>query len=41
MADLAEHFVARARKYLSSSYLPKIESCLERLTDEDVGWRGK
>ena len=39
MTDIAEHFIARARAYLSSSYLPKIERCLEALTDEDIWWR--
>jgi uncharacterized damage-inducible protein DinB len=39
MTDVAEHFIAEARRYLSSSYLPKIERCLEVLTDEDVWWR--
>jgi len=37
--DLAENFIASARSYLTSDYLPKIERCLERLTDEDVWWR--
>lgn len=39
MNDLAEEFIARARAYLGSNYLPKIERCLERLTDEDIWWR--
>ncbi len=39
MTDVAENFVARARDFLGSDYLPKIERCLERLTDEDVWWR--
>ncbi len=34
-----EHFVEKARGYLSASYLPKIERSLEELTDEDVWWR--
>lgn len=38
MTDVSEHFIAKARSYLSASYLPKIERCLEALTDEDV-WR--
>ncbi|HVF54900.1 MAG TPA: DinB family protein [Pyrinomonadaceae bacterium] len=38
MSDVAEHFIAEARRYLTSVYLPKIERCLEELTDEDV-WR--
>lgn len=39
MNDLADNFVASARQYLGSDYIGKIESCLERLTDEDVWWR--
>jgi uncharacterized damage-inducible protein DinB len=38
MTDIAQHFINEARSYLSAKYLPKIESCLESLTDEDV-WR--
>ncbi|HEX8774359.1 MAG TPA: DinB family protein [Pyrinomonadaceae bacterium] len=32
-------FVARARSFLAGDYLPKIERCLEELTDTDVWWR--
>ncbi|HEX8143209.1 MAG TPA: DinB family protein [Pyrinomonadaceae bacterium] len=32
-------FVAKARSYLAGDYLPKIERCLEQLTDEAVWWR--
>ena len=32
-------FIAQGREFLSRDYLPKIESCLERLTDEDIWWR--
>lgn len=39
MTDLAEHFIAEARAYLSSNYLPRIERCLEKLNDDDVWWR--
>jgi uncharacterized damage-inducible protein DinB len=39
VTEIAEHFIAKARSYISSSYLPKIERCLETLTDEDVWWR--
>src|SRR4029077_11781605 len=31
--------IADARRLLSQEYLPKIERCLERLTDEQVWWR--
>ena len=39
MADIANLFIAESRKFLSSDYLPKIERCLEVLSDEDVWWR--
>jgi uncharacterized damage-inducible protein DinB len=39
MADLAVSFIAESRAFLSSDYLPKIERCLEVLSDEDVWWR--
>lgn len=39
MSDVAHHFIDEARLYLGAKYLPKIESCLELLTDEDVWWR--
>jgi uncharacterized damage-inducible protein DinB len=39
MTDIAEHFIAQSREFLSSDYLPKIERCLEVLSDEDVWWR--
>ncbi|HEX7317752.1 MAG TPA: DinB family protein [Pyrinomonadaceae bacterium] len=32
-------FLAEARRHLVEDYLPKIERCLERLTDEQVWWR--
>jgi uncharacterized damage-inducible protein DinB len=32
-------FVDRALEYLLDHYLPKIERCLERLTDEQIWWR--
>ena len=37
--DAAQTFIARARAYLSGDYLPKIERCLEKLSDEEVWWR--
>jgi uncharacterized damage-inducible protein DinB len=39
MTDIAKHFIAESRAFLSSDYLPKIERCLAALTDEDVWWR--
>jgi uncharacterized damage-inducible protein DinB len=37
--EIANAFVAQARALLSTDYLPKIERCLEKLTDEEVWWR--
>ncbi|MCA1621695.1 MAG: DUF1572 domain-containing protein [Acidobacteria bacterium] len=40
MADeTGRAFLAEARRRLSEDYLPKIERCLGRLTDEQVWWR--
>src|ERR687886_453932 len=39
MADIAKLFIDESRVFLSSNYLPKIERCLEVLSDEDVWWR--
>ena len=36
---VSQAFVAQARTLLSDEYLPKIERCLESLTDEQVWWR--
>jgi uncharacterized damage-inducible protein DinB len=37
--EVPEAFIAHARSLLMSDYLPKIERCLERLTDADAWWR--
>ncbi len=39
MKEIAEHFINESREFLSAKYLPKIERCLEQLTDEDIWWR--
>jgi len=39
MTDITQEFLAKSRSLLLSDYLPKIERCLEHLTDEDVWWR--
>jgi uncharacterized damage-inducible protein DinB len=39
MNDVAQTFIAQARAYLREDYLPKIERCLEQLSDENVWWR--
>jgi uncharacterized damage-inducible protein DinB len=38
-ADAGAAFISNARQFLKEEYLPKIERCLERLTDEQVWWR--
>jgi uncharacterized damage-inducible protein DinB len=37
--DTARQFIADSRAFLAKDYLPKIERCLDTLTDEDVWWR--
>jgi uncharacterized damage-inducible protein DinB len=37
--DVAPAFIQHAREFLRDEYLPKIERCLERLTDEQIWWR--
>src|SRR2546421_2683890 len=37
--DVSRAFIQNARQLLKEEYLPKIERCLERLTDEQVWWR--
>lgn len=39
MPDTGDAFVLKARSLLKSDYLPKIESCLERLSDKEIWWR--
>ncbi len=39
MSDAAQAFIIKARSYLIEDYLPKIERCLEQLSDEQVWWR--
>jgi len=39
MTDISQSFVACSRAYFSDEYLPKIERCLELLTDEQIWWR--
>ena len=36
---IAEAFIAKARSLLSADYLPKIERCLEHLSEDDIWWR--
>lgn len=39
MSATGRAFLEEARRHLREDYLPKIERCLERLTDEQVWWR--
>ena len=37
--NVSQGFIEKARELLKEEYLPKIERCVERLTDEQVWWR--
>lgn len=37
--NVARAFIQQAREFLRYEYLPKIERCLEKLTDEQIWWR--
>jgi uncharacterized damage-inducible protein DinB len=39
MNEISQTFIASARSYFTEDYLPKIERCLELLTDEQIWWR--
>jgi uncharacterized damage-inducible protein DinB len=39
VTDISGLFVAKSRSLLMSDYMPKIERCLGRLSDEEVWWR--
>ena len=38
-SDVSRAFIQNARQLLKEEYFPKIERCLERLTDEQAWWR--
>ncbi|HEY6230395.1 MAG TPA: DinB family protein [Pyrinomonadaceae bacterium] len=38
-ADLSHAFIEKARQLIAQEYLPKIESCVARLTDQQIWWR--
>lgn len=38
-STISRAFLDRASEFLLSDYLPKIERCLEKLTDEQIWWR--
>jgi hypothetical protein len=37
--ETAREFISESRTYLVGEYLPKIERCLEQLSDEQIWWR--
>lgn len=39
MNDTGQEFISRSRYHLTQDFLPKIERCLDRLTDEQIWWR--
>ena len=39
MSDIGKAFVARSRYHLVEDFLPKIEHCLEKLSNEQIWWR--
>lgn len=39
MSDIGQAFLARSRYHLAEDFLPKIERCLEKLSDEQIWWR--
>lgn len=39
MSDIGQAFIARSRYHLAKDFLPKIERCLEKLSDEQIWWR--
>src|SRR2546423_14834865 len=39
MNDIGQEFIERSRYHFIQDFLPKIERCLERLTDDQLWWR--
>jgi len=39
MNDTGQEFISRARYHLGEDFLPKIERCLDLLTDDQIWWR--
>ena len=39
MNNTGQEFISRSRYHLIEDFLPKIERCLDRLTDEQIWWR--
>ena len=36
---VATHFIAYSRRRLAKEYLPKIQRCVQELSEEDIWWR--
>ena len=39
MSDIGKAFIERSRYHLAEDFLPKIEHCLEKLSDDQIWWR--
>jgi hypothetical protein len=39
MDAIAHAFLDKSRSLISSDYMPKIDQCLDRLSDDDIWWR--
>ncbi len=39
MSEIGQVFIARCRHHFAEDFLPKIERCLELLSDEQIWWR--
>ena len=39
MEDIARGFIDKSRSLMTSDYVPKIERCLDQLSDADIWWR--
>jgi len=37
--EVSRAFIDKARQLIAEEYLPKIESCVQKLTDEQIWWR--
>jgi len=37
--DVSQSFIDQSRQLLTASYLPRIERCLEGLSDQEIWWR--
>jgi uncharacterized damage-inducible protein DinB len=37
--EVSSAFIQQAREFMREEYLPKIERCLEKLTDDQIWWR--